>query len=153
MSLPSKTTRPDEREDLALPDLKADLVDGTQPAESLGQSGDRENLAVLRHGSGLLAEIEHRFLTRALGQLLLADAAGKQALRPQEHDKDKDQSEYQEVQPLHLVVQPDPVALRGVEESEPNRVGRIDRQVGEVGQQVEEDVVDAQGAEDDARDI
>ena len=54
---------------------------------------------------------------------------------------------------MHLIVQPDPVALRSIEKAESDRVGRIGGHVGKVGQQVEEDVVDTQGAEDHARDV
>src|SRR5205823_7310250 len=145
--------RPDQREDLALADLKGDLVDGREPTEALRQGVHYQDLSVLCHGSALLAEIEDGFFADALGQLLLADAAGEEALRAQKHDKHKDQSEHQEVQALHLVVQPDPVALRGIEEAESDRVGRVAGHVWQVGQQVEEDVVNAQGAEDHTWDV
>src|SRR3989440_7103633 len=134
---------PDQGEDLAFADLEGGLVDGRQPTEALRQSVDYQDRPLISHGSALLAEIEDGFFADALGQLLLADAAGEEALRAQKHDEHKDQSEHEEVQALHLAVQPDPVALRGIEEAESDRVGRVAGHVWQGGQQVEEDVVNA----------
>ena len=44
------SVRPDQREDLALSDLKADLVDGGQPAEAFRHGVHRQDLPVLAHG-------------------------------------------------------------------------------------------------------
>src|SRR2546430_762418 len=84
-----------------------------------------------------LAYIEHRLFSRPLLQLLLPDAAGEEALWPDEHDNYEDEPENDVVQALDLVVQADPAGAGLVQEAKADEVAEGDGIVRQVGQNEE----------------
>src|SRR2546427_10185194 len=80
-------------------------------------AGERTLQSQCRSSLDGLCEVGDGLVRHSLLQLFLADAAGEQALRAQKHDADQDQAEYEEVEPLHLLLEPGPaIRVRLVQE-------------------------------------
>src|SRR5579884_4065708 len=102
--------------------------------------------------SGAL-HVGQRLLGRGPGQLLLTHPAGQQALGAQEHGADQDQPEHQVDEPLGLVPESWPCPLRLVEEAQADGAGSAADPGGQVGEHVEVDHVDGEGADHDPGDV
>ena len=93
------------------------------------------------------------FLHRGVLQLLLPDAARQQPLGSQQHHRDQDDPVDEEVEPADLFGKARPVADPGIERAQADAVREGRHVLRQAWDQVENDVVENQRADDDAADV